>query len=181
MCSWSRQSRTEWSGIDIGQAPVCIFFNITLTFWRMQKNKPMKVHLSRHALWHGTGPWVGGRGETGWVHCEKVRLPALFHFSEAKSVHSMLIEPISQSAMPGTKLPQSRHFQKSRQTSRWWVRERSLLLLGSRGGSKRSPCWGQKGGSLLIFIPLSSWCLHEQYSCAWDNKVGSVLNSNLLL
>lgn len=181
MCSWSGQSRTEWSGIDIGQAPVCIFFKYYIDILKDAEKQTNESASVPACLWHGTGPWVGGRGEAGWMHCEKVRLPALFHFSEAKSVHSVLIEPISQSAMPGTKLPQSRHFQKSRQTSRWWVRERSLLLLGSRGGSKRSPCWGQKGGSLLIFIPLSSWCLHEQYSCAWDNKVGSVLNSNLLL
>ena len=80
---------------------------------------------------------------------EKVRLPALFHFSEAKSVHSVLIEPISQSAMSGTILGVSRHLKvqastkpafSKEQTDKQVMRERSLLLLGSRGGSKRNPC-----------------------------------------
>ena len=89
-------------------------------------------------------------GEAGWVHHEKVRPPALFHFSETKSVHSVLVEPISQSAMPGTVVGVSRYLKVQASATPVFSKEQTDKQVtnegekppaaGLPGGSKRCPC-----------------------------------------
>ena len=77
------------------------------------------------------------------MHCEKVRLPALFHFSEAKSVHSVLIEPISQSAMSGTILGVSRHLKVQASTKPAFSKEETDKKVMSE--EEKPPAAGVQG------------------------------------